>query len=205
MSLFPEPMWSEPTRWRPSTRRPVCPTIAVHHDVPVAAPALVVLQVAGTSPRRAAHIVDTLWAKRLVKISEVEDVHDRFSRHGRNGIVLVRTLLKSRSDEMRPAESGNERRFERITGDGGIHTLRRQVDVGGDQWIGRVDFLDSEVALTVEIHSERYHTSHTARQADAARIAALEKAGYTVVVVWDHEIWGQPTSSSNGYGKRGPD
>lgn len=166
--------------------------VTVLHDVPIVVPAMAVLQVAAFAPGRAGHVLDTLWAKRILRISEVTDVHDRFSRQGNEGVVRVRRLLKHRSDDMRPAESGNERRFERIAWEGGILTLRRQVDVGGGAWIGRVDYLDSVVPLIVEVHSERYHSSYLARQADADRIRQLEKAGFTVVVVWDHEIWGDP-------------
>ncbi|MBA2337181.1 MAG: DUF559 domain-containing protein [Acidimicrobiia bacterium] len=46
----------------------------------------------------------------------------------------------------------------------------------------------------MEVHSERYHSSRTSRHAEAARVAALREAGFTVVVVWDHEVWGDPDS-----------
>lgn len=168
--------------------------VAHVEGVPVVAPALVVLQVAGSLPSRAVHVLDTLWAKRLVSITEVEAVHQRYRRQGQRGIVLVRRLLEDRSDDMRPAESGNERRFEWIMIEGGIRTLQRQVDVGAASWVGRVDFRDSDLPLVVEIHSERYHASRSARDKDAARTAALETAGFVVVVVWEHEIWADPSS-----------
>ena len=166
--------------------------LTVLHDVPVVVPALAVLQVAAIAPRRAAHVADTIWAKRVLRIGELQTVHDRYQRQGQVGIKVVRSLLEHRSDDMRPAESGNERRFEWIMADGGVDTLRRQVDLGGAAWIGRVDYADTVVPLVVEVHSDRYHSSMTTRQADAARIAGLQQAGFTVVVVWDHEIWGDP-------------
>ncbi|MCU1372993.1 MAG: hypothetical protein JWO68_279, partial [Actinomycetia bacterium] len=57
---------------------------------------------------------------------------------------------------------------------------------------GRVDFKDPELPLIVEIQSEKYHTSLVDKAADAARKARQEAAGFTVVEVWDFEVWHQP-------------
>ena len=51
-------------------------------------------------------------------------------------------LLLKRPVGYRPPESGLEARFMQILADAGEPPLERQVDLGGHDWIGRVDFLD---------------------------------------------------------------
>jgi very-short-patch-repair endonuclease len=49
--------------------------------------------------------------------------------------------------------------------------------------------MDRALRLIIEVQSQRYHSSWANRRADAERIRRLEAEGYTVLVVWDHEIW----------------
>lgn len=162
-------------------------------DIPVTAPALTTLTVFGSEgPQKGLQVLDHFLANRDLTVAEAWDFTWEMSRQGRNGLRLMRKALEDRDDDSPTPQSNNERRFEIIAADGGITTLRRQVDVYGPSWIGRVDYCDLHLPLIVEIHSERYHTSWAHRQADAERIARLEAAGYTVVVVWDYEIWTMP-------------
>lgn len=71
-------------------------------------------------------------------------------------------------------------------------TFRRQVNVGDEEWSGRVDFLADDLPLIVEILSERYHTSLTDRTLDEARRTRHTSMGFHVVEVWDHEIFYTP-------------
>ena len=67
---------------------------------------------------------------------------------------------------------------------------RRQVDLGSEErWCGRVDFVRDDLALVVEVQSERYHSALTDQAHDAARRANLDAAGFTVVEVWDVQLW----------------
>lgn len=168
------------------------------HDVPATAPPLTVLQVCGLDgPFTAARVLDHFLADRLVTIREMWALVDRMSQSGRNGLVDLRSLLDERADGSPPAQSNNERRFLTLARRAGLTTLRRQTSIQLPAWEGRVDFDDVELPLVVEIQSERYHTSWAHRRADAARIAHLEAAGYTVVVVWDFEIWNEPEVAIN--------
>lgn len=167
--------------------------VAVLHDVPVTAPPFTVLLVAGKfGARRAAQVFDHLLGAGETTVSETDAVIEGLARQGRNGIKIVRKLIKARSDGQPPAESNNERRAEYLARRAGVTTLRRQVNVGYPQWIGRVDFDDTELPFIVEVHSQRFHMSWANRKADAERIEKLRAAGYTVVVVWDYEIWNEP-------------
>lgn len=163
---------------------------AVLYDIPLTAPAFTILSITGTyGPRRGAQVLDHLLAQRDVTLDEVWDVVDGLSKQGRNGLRDLRKLLDDRALHETSAESNNERRFEYLARRAGIITLRRQVNVRAAAWIGRVDFEDTDLPFIVEIQSERYHTSWAARRADADRIRKLEAAGYTVLVIWDHELW----------------
>lgn len=160
------------------------------HDIPVTAPPLTVLLVTGLhGQRRGSQILDHFLASRDTTVPEVWDLTVRMSRQGRNGLCDTRELLENRADHQPPAESNNERRLEYLAREAGITTLRRQSNIHDPAWVGRVDFDDVELPFIVEVHSERYHTSWEHRRADAARIARLEAAGYTVLVIWDWELW----------------
>ena len=160
------------------------------HDIPVTAPPLTVLLIAGRDgPDRAAQVLDHFLANGDTDVEEVDGVVSRLSKQGRDGLRPVRKLLNDRADHQAPAESNNERRFLYLAREAGFTALERQVNVGIAHWIGRVDFMERALRLIIEIHSERYHTSWANRRADAERIARLQDEGYTVLVVWDHEIW----------------
>ncbi len=164
------------------------------HDIPVTAPAFTALTVFGAhGPGTGARVLDHLLASRAVTVEECQRIVDRMAKKGRNGIVAFRKALQIRTDGDMPAQSNNERRFAQLARQAGITTLRRQQDLGGHSWIGRVDFQDRALPeLVIEVHSERYHTSSVHRQADARRIANLQAAGFTVVIAWDFEIWSTP-------------
>ncbi|HEX2155290.1 MAG TPA: type IV toxin-antitoxin system AbiEi family antitoxin domain-containing protein [Acidimicrobiia bacterium] len=163
------------------------------YDIPVTGPALTTLLVcASEGTIKGGQVLDHFLATRDLTVEEGWQFEQRVSKQGRNGLTRFRQLLESRDDGVPVPQSNNERRFEFITDRGGITTLRRQVDIYAPAWVGRVDYDDLVVPLIVEIHSERYHTSWAQRRADADRISKLEAAGYTVVVVWDYEIWTEP-------------
>jgi very-short-patch-repair endonuclease len=72
-------------------------------------------------------------------------------------------------------------------------TLRRQVDLGGDEhWDGRVDFFEDNVKLVIEVQSESYHTALCDKEADAIRRAKLEADGFWFLEVWDVDVWTRP-------------
>jgi very-short-patch-repair endonuclease len=73
--------------------------------------------------------------------------------------------------------------------------FRRQVDSGGDDWIGRTDFRAEGRPLILEVQSERYHSTILDAASDAARTDALAAAGFTVVEVLESEIWYAPTGA----------
>lgn len=163
------------------------------NGLPVCSPALTIFQLAGTiSPDRVARALDSAWSLRLLDGLIMSRLLEELAKPGRNGIRLIRELLKDRGKDWVPPASNVEHRFDEIMRRAGITTFRRQVNIGDEEFTGRVDFLDSELPLVVEVQSERFHTALSDKAKDAARRAAMEAQGLLVVEVWDFEIFHTP-------------
>lgn len=105
----------------------------------------------------------------------------------------MRSVLAERPVGIRLPESGLEARFERLLRDAGQRPLDRQVDLGGHEWLGRVDFLDRAALLVVEVDSELHHTSPEDAARDAARDRSLLAAGFREVLrISEESIWHRP-------------
>jgi len=162
-------------------------------QVPIVRPEVVVLQLcAREHADRAARALDNLWRRRLTSGPSLRRTLDELAGQGRNGVRLMRELLDERGDDYVPPDSNLERRFESVLQRACEPGMRRQVDAGGDRWVGRVDFRDPQLPLVVEVQSELYHSALTDRVADAARVAALRSAGFEVVEVSEEQVWHRP-------------
>jgi very-short-patch-repair endonuclease len=84
-----------------------------------------------------------------------------------------------------------ESRVTKLLAEAGIEA-RRQVDVGGDDWIGRTDLLVVDTNLVIEVDSARHHTSRLDRERDAARDAAMAAVGFEVLRVTEEAVWTAP-------------
>ena len=162
-------------------------------SIPVTSPALTMLHLAQiVSPKRLAIAVDRAWSLRLLTGRDLEELDAELGRQGRKGIVKLRDVAASRGTDWVPPESGLETRFLQLVQGSSFFEFTRQVTLGDERWTARVDFLHEESRTVIEIQSERYHTALTDRAADAVRRARLESAGYTVVEVWDSELFTSP-------------
>ncbi len=161
--------------------------------VPVTSPALTMLhlaQIVGQS--RLERAIDNAWNLRLLTGSDLFDLDAELAIQGRNGIIALRKAARRRGAEWVPPQSNLESRFMELMASRGQGDLRRQARIEGERWAARVDFLHEPSRTIVEIQSERYHTSLTDREADLVRRKRLESAGFTVVEVWDTELFQQP-------------
>ena len=166
--------------------------ITTYHGVAVARPELVVYQICGTSRiERAERVLDWFWSQGLVTIRSAKACLDDLAARGRDGTVSYRELLKPRSDKQHPYGSGLESRVGQLAREVGVD-LRRQVDSGGEQWAGRVDFRDHWLPFVLEVHSLRYHAALSYQRDDKARHKQLEAGGLIVRVVWDNDVWTRP-------------
>ena len=161
--------------------------------VPVTSPARTVFDLAARShPARVERLLDWLWAERLLDGRTIDSTVAELATRGRSGSALMRELAEARGPSYVPPASGLERRFAQLILERGLPTMRRQVDTGGEEWAGRVDFRAVDLPLIVEVHSQRHHTSLVSVADDARRTASLIASGFEVVVVWDTEVWHEP-------------
>ncbi len=164
--------------------------VTVLDGIPIVRPERLTLELcASEHPQRAARALDDMWRRRLLSGPSLRRFVAEVRGRGRPGLRVLRELLDERGDDYVPPASNLERRFATIVAEADLPEMRRQVDSGGAEWVGRVDFRDRELPLLVEIQSERYHRALTDTQDDDARLCALRDAGFTVVEITDEQVW----------------
>jgi very-short-patch-repair endonuclease len=163
--------------------------LKVLQGLTVTSPARAVCELAATHPHRVERVLDRFWSDRLLDGATFRRTVEEYRDRGRKGSTLLRELDAARGPGYVPPASALERRFEEILARHGLPPMRRQVDSGDEEWCGRVDYRDTVLPLIVEVQSTRFHAALVDRVADARRRARLEAAGFTVVEVWDHEVW----------------
>ena len=163
---------------------------AIVDGVPCSTPTRAIFDLAraGTHPGKVERAIDTAWARSLVSGRSLHAMLDELGARGRPGITVMRELLESRPVSYRPPESGLERRFQQIIADDGQLPFRRQIETGGMEWLGRMDFVD-DLPFIVLIDSDRYHGSLLDQAADQAQTLALEQAGYVVLRITQYDVW----------------
>ena len=162
--------------------------IKVMDGIAVISPARVVCELTASHPQRAARVLDQFWSDRLLDGRTFRRTVGELAGRGRKGSPLMRELDRVRGPGYVPPASGLEARFEEISPEGWL----RQVDLGDEEWCGRVDFRHPRLPIVVEVQSEKYHTSLVDKVADAERVQRLEAAGVVVVQVWDTEVFHRP-------------
>ncbi|MGH9177338.1 MAG: hypothetical protein ACRD0N_02125 [Acidimicrobiales bacterium] len=164
------------------------------HGIPVTSVARTLFDLAGgIHPARLERLVDSVVARSPSTLQALARMLDELSERGRHGVAAMRSILQDRPKGYVPAASGLERRFERILAEAGEPPLERQVDVGGHEWVGRVDYVDRALRLLFEIDSDLHHTSLVDRAHDACRDERLRAAGWLDVIRLDeHNVWGAP-------------
>ena len=160
--------------------------------VPIVRPELCAMQLfAVCSPERAERLVEAMRSDRLLSGPSLIRFVEEYGARGRNGVGRLRTYVEARGPGYIPPASGVEARFMQLMRDAGLE-FRRQVDLGGEHWTGRVDFLHEVDPLVIEVQSERYHSALVDREADRQRLEALRANGFEVLEVTDTLIWSDP-------------
>ena len=164
--------------------------VTVLRSIPLTTPARTVFDLAGVvHPKRVERAIENAWSDHLVDGRVLASILDDLAARGRRGVNVMRSILSERGPDYVPPASGLEGRFRDLLRRAGLPTMDRQVDVGGTQWLGRVDFIDREQRLIVQIDSERHHGSLIDKRADDAQTAAMEAAGFRVRRFTDTEVW----------------
>ncbi len=141
---------------------------------------------------RIGRLLDQAHRRKLVTWAGLHEMVGDTQRRGRAGTVLMRELAAARAPGSSPTESRNEERLEQLLNEAGSRPLLRQVVVGGHEPIGRSDHRDPDLPMVVEVNSLTFHTAPSDRAADQRRYGRMTDAGFTVVVVWEHDLWSRP-------------
>lgn len=166
----------------------------MHHcttvdGIPVTTPARTLFDLAGVlPPHRTERAVDNALAQSPALLRALHRMLPELAERGRAGIIVMREVLAERPVAYVAPASGLEARAIRLLDQAGIPT-RRQVDLGGDDWIGRVDLLVAGTNVVIEVDSARFHSSLSDRRRDADRDEALAAMGLVVVRLTEEEVW----------------
>lgn len=192
-----------PHRWGSNAARLSRPSLLPDHHVterdgiPVTTLPRTLFDLAScTHPGRVERAVDTVVSRTPAVLPAMHELLAELGERGRNGIATMRAILDARPAGYVAPASGLEARFIRILPQAGEPSLERQVDVGGHEWVGRVDFVDRGARLLVEIDSASYHSSKLDRERDERRDSALLAAGWAAVVrISEEQVWRRPSEA----------
>ena len=164
------------------------------HGIPVTSVARTIWDLASViHPKRLERLIDNVCAQSPEILAQLHKILRELGGRGVPGTRIMRELLRARPVGIRTAPSGYQARFEEVMANAGITGLRREVDVGGHSWIGRVDYRDDVTGALVEVDSALNHSSPSDLAADAARDAAALAAGFPEVVrIVAEELYPRP-------------
>ena len=160
--------------------------------IPIVRPELLALQLFAVCRfERAETLVDRLWSRRLLSGPSIVAFLAQMGERGRNGTAGLRRYIDDRGDDYVPPASGLEGRVRRLLDDAGVE-MDRQVDSGGSDWTGRVDFRAPDLPLVLEVQSEAHHEALVDKRRDDARRRQLLVDGFVVCEVTDEQVWERP-------------
>ena len=165
--------------------------VTVHDGIPVTTLPRTVVDMAATEHPGRVEVVAHAAVRAGMTWEQLATVAGEVGGRGVRGIAVVRKLVEDNIG--RPAlESGLEVRFLSLLRAAGLPEPRRQVNLGGEEWAGRVDFVDDQARLVLEINGARYHDGALERRRDDRRTAALVAAGYRVLPLSEDLIVNSP-------------
>lgn len=161
--------------------------------IPVTTVARTVFDMAGClHPLRVERVLDNALSHSMVGLETLRAVAIELLQHGRTGSALMRVLLEERGAGYIPPASGLEAALYAVLVAAGLALPDRQVDLGAEGWVGRVDYYYRPWRVVIEVDSDRHHTSKLDREADARRDAALTAAGFRVVRITEDQVRERP-------------
>ncbi len=164
---------------------------SVRRQVPVTTLVRTVFDLAGSEhPARAENALHSALRAGL-GWDTVRDHLKQVAQKGRPGIELMRELVERHGGK--PAlGSGLEARFLRVLRRAGLPQPRRQVDLGGEGWAGRVDFVFDDVSLVIEVNGDWHHSGVVDVRRDQERAARLAAAGFRVLPLHEQLVRKDP-------------
>ena len=136
-------------------------------------------------PERLRRIVDWLKSDRGMDYGQMALFAAELWRRGKPGSAEMRLVVDERAPGYVPPASELAALFDDVCTQFGLPIGRREVNAGGDAWIGRVDVIYDRHKLIVELDSRRWHDTSSAFEDDRRRDNALVAAGWRVIrITW---------------------
>ncbi len=124
--------------------------------------------VRGARFERTKRAVENAVSRNPAVLPALRGMLHELARCGRPGIADMREILTGWPPGYVPPASGLEARAIALLEEAGI-LADRQVDLGGDSWIGRVDLRVKGAPVVVEVDSAVHHTAPSDRDRDRQR------------------------------------
>lgn len=161
--------------------------------IPITTVARTLFDLAGcVHPGRAERALENALKYRLVVLEDLRRTTIELLSRGRAGSTLMRELLRARRAGYIPPARGLEADFLALLVVAGLELPKGQVDLGGVDWIGRVDFYYRHLRLVIEIDSDIHHTAKLDTESDERRDEALRAAGFDVMRITEAELRDHP-------------
>lgn len=161
--------------------------VTAQQGVPVVTPARLMVELAAIErPQRLERAIDNAIAASILTPEALASAVAELCHRGRKGSTVLKALALEILPGYVPPASELEARFRDLVRTAGIRDeMVLQANVGGEEWIGRVDVLFPSARLIVELDSRRWHTSRMARESDLRRTNRLEIVGWRVLqITW---------------------
>jgi hypothetical protein len=158
----------------------------VVHGIPCVADARLPFELArDLHPERLRRVVDWLKANRSMDYRQMALFSAELWRRGKPGSAEMHLVVVERMPGYVPPASDLAALFDDVCARFRIPIGRREVDAGGEAWIGRVDVIYDEAKLVVELDSRRWHDTSSAFEDDRRRDLELVAAGWRVIrITW---------------------
>ena len=130
--------------------------------------------------KRADRAIENVLARRRTTIERLWDVWADLAVPRRPGVPVMRKLLLKRGPGYVARESELEIRFSELLDADGIAQPDWQVEIGDDEFIGRVDCLFRRARLLVELDGRIGHVGVLDEARDCERDRRLRALGYRV-------------------------
>lgn len=168
-------------------------TVVERNALLVTNPLRTMVDIAGfASPRLLTEAIDSALAVGLFGIDALAAEIARLSKHGRNGVDVLRQHLLERGFVGAPTPSVLESRMWRLIRRTGLPspTVELHVYVDGAY---RLDLAWPEIRLAIEVDGYRWHSSPERMSNDATRRNRLQRAGWTVLVYTWRDLVTEPS------------
>jgi hypothetical protein len=135
---------------------------------------------ASENPKRTERAIDNALALGITSPERLWRTWGELAARGRRGTQVMRAILLDRLPGCVAPASELEARFRDLLREEGIEEPERQVDLGGEGWIGRVDNY-FQAAVVAELDGRVGHISQLDRARDRERDNELTAAGFRVL------------------------